>query len=201
MSKYSTKAIAAVLVTALGIGAVAPALAQATPAAPEAPAEGQAEKAPERIFRMHINGPHEAGGAVGFLNFARGAEAVEVALVRLSHRIELTQEQQGLFDALRTAALEAAETFETATEGLMPQPPAEREAPAMPSITERLENRIAVTRAQLAALESVQPAAAAFFDSLTEEQKAELQPERVERGGFGPRGGWHQEGPRGFGRH
>jgi hypothetical protein len=68
----------------------------------------------------------------------------------------------------------------------------------MPDFSERLEKRIAFEKAQLAALEAVQPSASAFFDSLSDEQKAQLAPERGdrgERGGreHGPRGGF---GPR-----
>ena len=120
----------------------------------------------------------------------------EIALVRLSHRLDLTTEQQALFDTLKTSALAAAENFEAATEGLRPVPPAEGEKPAMPDVAARLETRIAVEKAHVAALEAVQPSVAAFFGSLTDEQKAELMPARGEHGPRGQHGG--QE-PRSFG--
>ena len=134
-----------------------------------------------------------------FLNFGRGAEAIEIALVRLSHRIDMTAEQQALFDTLKTSALSAAADFAAATEGLRPTPPVEGEAATAtaPDIAQRLENRIAIETAHLAALEAVQPAATAFFDSLTDEQKAQLMPERPDRDGmpgFGKGGPRHHQG-------
>jgi hypothetical protein len=195
MKTISTTAILALMTASIGLGAVAPALAQdAAPAAPAAQAQ-PAKPLPdaERGFR---NGPgmRHGDGMGGLLNIERGAEAIEIALVRLSYAIDLTDEQTTLLDTLRTDALAAASAFETATEDLRPTPPAEGETAQAPDITERFDNRIAMQSAQLAALEAVQPAFTAFFDSLTDEQKAELMPERGERhssmgkhhGGFGP---------------
>ena len=74
-------------------------------------------------------------------------------------------------------------------------------APTPPTFTERLDNRIAMEKAQLAALEAVQPSAKAFFDSLTAEQQAQLTPQRGEPG-FGPHGRPGQHGgPNGKGQH
>jgi hypothetical protein len=105
-----------------------------------------------------------------------------------------------LLEALKADALAAAAAFETATEGLRPTPPAEGETAERPDISERFDNRIAIETAHLAALQAVQPAFTAFFDSLTDEQKAELLPERGEhmagmgkhQGGFGQHGGMGQ---------
>ncbi len=98
-------------------------------------------------------------------------------------RVELTTEQQPLFDALKTSALTAATDFATATEALRPAAPAEGETAVMPDMSKRLEDRIAVDTARLDALKSVQPAFTAFFDSLSDEQKAQLTPQRPDRGG------------------
>ncbi len=72
----------------------------------------------------------------------------------------------------------------------------------MPYVAQRLETRIAVEKAHKQALEAVQPSVAAFFDSLTDEQKAELMPRSGrtwparpwggQHGGQGPRGIWRQ---------
>lgn len=198
MNSISTKAIVAVLAAAIGLGAVAPAMAQSAPQAPETAVTQDATGPADHAFRPQNDGPRSRGGFGGFFDFGRGGEGIEVALVQLSHRLELTDAQKTLLDTLKTSALAAAEDFATATEGLRPTPPAEGEKPAMPNISERLENRIAVEKAQLAALEAVQPAATAFFDSLTDEQNAQLMPQRGEHDG-GPRGGGHPQGPRGFG--
>lgn len=190
MTSISTKVIIAVTAGVIGLGAVAPAMAQSAPRAPDAAIARVADGAAGHALRPHDQG--RRGGFGGLFDFARGGEGIEVALVRLSHRIDLTDEQQTLLDALKTSALAAAQDFATATDSLRPTPPAEGEARAIPSISERLENRISLEKAQLAALEAVQPAVAAFFDSLTDAQKAQLMPQRGEHDG-GPRGG-HQRG-------
>ena len=201
MKTITKTAIVALMTATIGLSAIAPSFAQDA-----APTQVQAENGPG--FRHGNQGPGPMGGQRGgdFLNFARGGEAIEVALVHLSHRIELTAEQQPLFDALKATALSAAADFATATEGLRPEggpggatPPAEGEAATAtaPDMSERLENRIAIEKAHLAALEAVQPAAAAFFDSLTDEQKAQLIPGRHERDGmpgFGKDGPRHHQG-------
>lgn len=199
MKTIATTAIVALMTATIGLSAIAPTFAQDA-----APTQLQAENGPGLHLRHDNQGPGPMGGQRGggdFLNFARGAEAIEVALVHISHRIELTPEQQSLFDTLKTTALSAADDFATATEGLRPQrgpagtPPAEGEtvAATAPDLSERLENRIAIETAHLAALEAVQPAAAAFFDSLTDEQVAQLAPERGTPG-FGKGGPRHHDG-------
>jgi hypothetical protein len=190
MKTISTTAIVALMTATIGLTAIVPTFAQDAAAPTAAPQEQN------QNFRQHNQGPRQ-GGFGDFLGFERGAEAVDLAFVRLSYAVELTAEQQPLFDAFKTAALTAAADFATATEGLRPAAPAEGEtAAALPSITDRLENRIAVETARLAALEAVQPAAAAFFDSLTEEQLAALTPQRPDRNG-GP--GMNKGGPRDHG--
>jgi len=195
MTSTSIKALVAVVATAIGLSAVAPAMAQPAPQAPDAAVTHENGGPGNQAFRPQ-GGPRQPGGGAGFFDFSRGGEGVEIALVRLSHRLELTTDQQALFDTLKTSALAAAEDFATATEGLRPAKPAEGEAPAAPDVAARLETRIAVEKAHVAALEAVQPSVAAFFGSLTDEQKAELMPAR---GDHGPRGQHGGQGPRGFG--
>lgn len=209
MTSISKKAIVAAVTAVIGLGAIAPAMAQTAPAAPQPPT-ADAPMPPDANgpmggpgHRPHDGGPRRGGGE-GFLDFGRGGEGIEIAIVRLSHRIDLTAEQKTLLETFKTDALAAAETFTTATEGLRPTPPAEgttATAPTPPTFTERLDNRIAMEKAQLAALEAVQPSAKAFFDSLTAEQQAQLTPQRGEPG-FGPHGRPGQHGgPNGKGQH
>jgi hypothetical protein len=205
MKTITKTAIVALMTATIGLSAIAPVFAQDA-----APAQAQAQNGPGIHFRQGNHADGEMGGPMGgqrgggdLLNFARGAEGIEIALVRLSHRIELTSEQQALFDTLKTTALSAAADFAAATEGLRPAqtPPAagETATATAPDMSERLENRIAIETAHLAALEAVQPAATAFFDSLTDEQKAQLAPERHQGGGMPGmgKGGMrhHQGGP------
>jgi hypothetical protein len=180
MKTITTTAIVALMTATIGLSAIAPTFAQDA-----APTQVHAENGPGFHLRRDNQGPGPMGGQRGgdFLNFARGGEAIEIALVRLSHRIELTAEQQALFDTFKTTALSAAAEFASTTEG-------ETAVATAPDMSERLENRIAIEKAHLAALEAVQPAATAFFDSLTDEQKAQLTPERPEHGGMpGGKGG------------
>jgi len=196
MKTFTKTAIVALMTATLGLSAIASSYAQDA-----APTPAQQQPGPGFGFR-HDNhgGPRQFIGG-DLLGFDRGVEAVEIALVRLSHAIELTAEQQALFDSLRTEALAAAETFSTAVEGLRPTAPAEGQAVEVPDFSERLENRIAIETARLAALEAVQPSATAFFDSLTDEQKAELTPQRPDRGfmpGFIGKGGLRHQGHQGL---
>ena len=197
MKTITTSAIVALMTATIGLTAIAPAVAQ--DAAP-APAQEQAFRQGGPGFHLRQGGGDHGGpGRGGFIDFRGGnaSEAVEIALARLSHAIDMTAEQQALFDTLKTDALAAAETFSTAVEGLRPAAPVEGQTSERPEFSEMLENRIAFETAHLAALEAVQPALSAFFDSLTDEQKASLMPERGERGGmpgFGKGGPRHHEG-------
>jgi hypothetical protein len=181
MKTITTTALVALMTATLGLSTIAPSYAQ------PAPRHGTQldNHGPRQGARMDVR----RGG--DFFNLARGAEAVEIALVRLSHRVELTAEQQPLFDALKTAALAAADDFAAAATALRPAP---GEAATRPGLSERLDNRIALTAAQLAALEAVQPAATAFFDSLTDDQLAQLSPQRPDRPGNSDKRGQRQLG-------
>ena len=190
MNMITKTAIVAVMTGTLGFAAVVPSFAQSAPTQNHLQFKGDRQQ--------HNNGPRQGGqhgmGPMGgdILGFERGAEAVEIALVRLSHAVELTAAQQPLFDTFKTDALTAATTFSDAVEGLRPTPPSEDTAATTerPGFADRLETRIALEKAHLAALEAIQPSATAFFDSLTEDQLAQLTPER------GPHGMPGQDGPR-----
>lgn len=198
MKTISTTAIVALMTASIGLGVIAPALAQDAVAPATAQAQPADPAGAERGFR---NGPGmRHGGGMGLFNIERGAEAIEIAIVRLSHAIEMTDEQTVLLEALKTDALAAAAAFEAATDGLRPTSPAEGESAERPDISERFDNRIALESARLDALKAVQPAFTAFFDSLTDEQKADLIPERGDRQNHmskqGDRGG-HRDGHHG----
>lgn len=188
---FGKTALVALMTATIGFSAIAPSFAQET-----APAVAQGEQS---NFRQHQQGPRDGGrmGGGDFLSVERGVEAIEIAFVRLGHNIELTAEQQPLFDAFKAASLAAATEFATATEGLRPTPPAEGETPVAPDFATRLDNSIAIQAARLKALEAVQPSATAFFASLTEEQQASMMPQRPDRDGMP--GGMGKHGPRDHG--
>ncbi|KKB10141.1 Spy/CpxP family protein refolding chaperone [Devosia chinhatensis] len=198
LKSLTSRTAIALVAASLGLGAVAPAFAQDAPPAPAA----QERSAPDRTFRP--GGPGHAGAANGLLGFERGAEGIEIAIVRLSHRLDLTEAQQALLETLKADALAAATTFESATKGLRPQRPGEAEGQAPTDPASRLDNTIALQKARLAALEAVQPAFTAFVESLDAEQQAQLMPQPGERPGhwagkrhdrFGPQDGQRHGGP------
>ena len=188
MKTIHSTALIALLTATIGLSAAAPALAQG-------PMDG-----PAQTYRHHSGigpmhggpgfGPRGFGG--GFFGFGADAEAVEIALVRLSHRVELTAEQQPLFDAFREAALDAATELEATVEGIT----ADNDETL--DIAGRFSDRLAVDRARLQAMEAVEPSLTAFFDSLTDEQLDSLKPRRDGRPHFrlfGPGGAAPQDAP------
>lgn len=211
MKKFTTTTAMVALMTAtLGLSAAAPAFAQDAAAAPQTQTDNHGGKGPgengdhgghhDQSGPGHDDhgpgkggprGENGRGGPHGMLDL-NNPDAVEIGLVRLSQRIDLTPEQQPLFDTYKTAAMAAATKFSGVIEGLRPAAPVEGQTPVRPEISEMLANRITVTTAELDALKAVQPSAAAFFDSLTAEQLAELMPQRPDRAG-GP----GAEGPMG----
>ena len=114
MKTITKTAIVALMTATTGLSAISPTFAQEA-----APMQVQADNGPGFHLRRDNQGPGPMGGERGgdFLNFARGAEAIEVALVHLSHRIELTSEQQALFDTLKTTVLSAAADWRWLTQG------------------------------------------------------------------------------------
>lgn len=177
MKSITSRAAILALTAALGVVSIAPSFAQSAPAA-----QGQF-----RQGERHQQQFNRGGGAfVGnMLDFRRGAEGIEVALVRLSHRITLSAEQQPLFDSFKTAAIAAANDFATARADLRPDTATTTTAPSM---SERLDKQITLQKARLKTLETVQPSAKAFFDSLTPEQLTQLS-KRSDRAMRGDRDG------------
>jgi hypothetical protein len=144
------------------------------------------------------HGPHPMPGRQGgswLMRLAcsdRGGEALEIAFVRLKYDLKLTPTQQPLFETLRSAALanqkSFADTCKAATDDGVP--------PAKRTLVDRLQTELALDSAKVTALGDVVPKLKAFYDSLTEEQKAQLQQMRPHRAHFGPWGGWdHQQRP------
>jgi hypothetical protein len=198
MKTISTTAIVAMMITTIGLGAVAPAMAQQGGQQPPARhhMHNQGDGA-HRQFNQdgpRHNAPRAGGMLGGLLDFSRGGENIEIALVRLSHRVDLTDEQKTLLETYKTAALTAQSEFAATLASLRPAPgaaPAER-----PNVADRLTARITLEKAHVDALTAVQPSFTALFDSLTDEQKAKLMPQRQQRMGWG-----HHRNGNGNGMH
>lgn len=160
-------ALAALVATTLGFTAV-PVLAQDA-----GPVAVKADRQVHRIIRN--GGPGFGAGILGLVCSDRGAEELEVALVRLSHRLDLTATQQPLFDAFRTTALTSQTSFADACATAMPDQSADA---AAPDLVDRLKSGLALEQARLEAMNAVLPDFEAFYSSLTDEQKADLLPRR-----------------------
>src|SRR6185437_2074849 len=96
----------------------------------------------------------------------------EIALVRLKYAVMPTPEQAPLLDALRTAALADQQHVADACRT------ARGTAPASATMLDRLQARLAIETARVAALNDVIPRFKAFYDSLTDAQKARLEQHR-----------------------
>lgn len=210
MTRLNSTAIAALLTAAIGLTAAAPAMAQDSTTAPavSAPATDlQVAKNGWGPGKHHQGGPRQGeggpmkqggprgpggpGGLMGIFGFERGAEALEIAFVRLSHVITLTDAQKPLFDDLKTTALTAQTEFSDAVEAARPA----ADVATPPDIAAVLKSRIALETAHAKALSTVLPKLEAFTASLTDEQKTALTPQRPNQAAFGQRNGnWRHPG-------
>lgn len=126
------------------------------------------------------------------------AERIDTGLVRLGYRVDATDEQKALLETLKTAALAAQTELAAVCESVMPAvaaAPADATAPAatppaeQPDLLERLQMRQTIAEARVAAMGNVLPQFEAFFNSLTDEQKASLEPRARDGRGPGKDGG------------
>jgi hypothetical protein len=213
--KYSF-AIAALVATTIGLGAALPALAQGA-----GPTVAQRlDRAPDRNADPGRNldpgrgvGPDRAPdkgrfmlreqgmGPAGLLMLAcspDGAENLDVALLRASYRLNLTAEQQKLFDTFRANALSTETSFADTCKASLP----DRSAETKPDMLARLKAGLAIDQARLTALNSILPDFEALYNSLSDAQKASLLPHRgMGMGGKGMgKGFFHHLQPRDAGQ-
>ena len=215
--KILTKtALAALLAGSIGSVALMPAFADDT-AAPAATTSATTPAAPalgEQLARandmggpgMMQRGPHDGMGQRGdlranLLDLAcgdRGAEALAMGFVHIEYAVKPTATQAPLLDALKTTALADQKTFADACKTATGDAKADA---GKPNLVDRLQTRLAIDTAKVTALTDVLPKFKAFYDSLTDDQKAKLEPHRPmgERmgfnGKFGPQNGQHRMGP------
>lgn len=171
-------ALAALVATTIGFAA-APVLAQdAAPVAVKA--------AMQNGHGLRNGGGMGPAGIFGLVCSDRGAEELDVALVRLSYRLQLTAEQQPLFDTFRSTALTSQTSFADSCQASMPDRSADAERP---DLLNRLKSGLALDEARLEAMNAVLPDFEALYASLTDAQKAELLPRRGFMMQFDDRGG------------
>lgn len=149
----------------------------------------------------HKGGRHMGhGGGAGLMGLGFGgpygrvcrgdtAEFADHVLVRIEHRVKPTDAQKAAFEDFKTATHTAAQKLR---EGC-PQKPdnaAGKDEPQTRTPIDRLAQTQANLEASLAALKEFRPAAERFYASLSDEQKAKLEPRR------GNWGKWrHDRGP------
>ena len=156
-------------------------------------------------FAFRFGGPMGGfGGGLGtsVLRLAcgdRGAEALEIAFVRIQYEVKPTGPQQQLFDTLKQAAIadqkNYADACRAAVTGLRGG-----QGQSQPSVLDRFAARLALETARVNALNDILPKFRAFFDSLTDQQKAQFQPRRAvfSRNGMGHMGPGMGAGPNGM---
>ncbi|WBT40258.1 MULTISPECIES: Spy/CpxP family protein refolding chaperone [Hyphomicrobium] len=134
------------------------------------------------------------GGPHGRICRGDSAEFADLMLVRLEHRVKVTDEQKPAFEEFKTATRAAADKLR---EGCPKKPEASDENTPRKTPIERLAQTQAGLEASLEALKTYRPAAEKFYASLTEEQKAKLTERRGkghwkrdhgpdQKGGHGP---------------
>lgn len=171
MKPITRTALVAIAAAAIGTTAMAPAFAQ--------PFGGHQmiQRIPggeTRAFRPDHGGFGMRGGLLGMFFSERGAEAIDVAAVRLTHQLDLTEEQAALLEDLRLAALDAQADVAEVREEFAP---ADDET-AEPDLVARYAGLVAMTTARAEALEAVQPAFEAFVASLDDTQLETFTPQR-----------------------
>jgi hypothetical protein len=203
--KLTPSASAALVAVILGLGGIAAPAALAQDSGPRAAPDGAPramtmEHGGKRLYlqregQRHMQRGHAGmqrhmvrGGSHRLLALScspRGADRLEHVLLSLSQRLDPTAEQQPLFKEFRTAALTAQTGFADACADLHP---ARNEADSA-NLVQRLQDHVALDEARIAAVQSVLPPLENFYDSLTNEQKAMLEPRRGarERGDRGER--------------
>jgi len=156
--------ILAALVAALGLTAMSPAFA----AGPDRPRNDN------RTLEFRRDA---AGGAFRFAEFScndRAADRLERRLDRVANRLQLTGDQEKLFEDFRTSALTAQTDFADQCATIRPGQAANKTE--RPDLIQRLEQRLKFDEARLAAMSDLLPQFRSFYESLTDTQKRELAP-------------------------
>ena len=161
--------ILAALVAALGLTAMSPVFA----AGPDRP----------RNDNRTLEFRRDAGGAFRFAEFScgnRAADRLERRLDRMAGKLNLTKDQEKLFEDFRTSALTAQTDFADQCATIRPGQTAGSNE--RPDLIQRLEQRLKIDEARVAAMSELLPQFKSFYESLTDSQKHELAPRRHMQG-------------------
>jgi hypothetical protein len=135
-------------------------------------AQDAREVRPHRMLEFRA-GP---AGRFEFAQFSctpKAADRMERRFDRLAERLKLSDEQRKLYDAFMTSALTAQTELSDKCADLRPNRTAGQQRP---NLLERMEMRLKLDEARLAAVNAAFPDFKAFYASLSDEQKRELFP-------------------------
>ncbi|MCF4099029.1 Spy/CpxP family protein refolding chaperone [Maritalea mediterranea] len=162
MKKLSTLALTAAMVGTLAVSAMAPAAAYADNHGDGKRAEQQHKGKKGGHHRM-TRGGH---GFLGMICAPQGAEKAVKRLDKMAEKLQLTADQTSAFETLKATVTEAQADAAEACAPLKDNKPA--------SPVDRMEKRQAIMQLQLDAMGQITPVFADFYETLNDEQKAEL---------------------------
>lgn len=181
----SPLAIAALIAASLTIGAAVPAFSQdasSSSALPPPAATDQGNGPMGNHMGPGGKGPHwgrrggmDGMGRLGMLVLAcsdKGSDKLGKVLDRAGKRLQLSDDQQKLFDTFKTQALAAEGTFASTCQSARPQ----QMAGTHPDMLARMKAGLAIEQARLTALNAVLPDFEALYTSLSDQQKQHLFP-------------------------
>lgn len=178
MKNLKRTAIITIAAASIGAATLAPAIAQPFGGARDTGVH-QIHGDGARSFRPGGDNPmghFRQGGGLGEMFLSdHGAEAIDIAAVRLTHLLDLTDDQKALLEDLRAAALGAYDDVQAARDEIAPV--AEDDA-AQPDLVARFAGMVAMTTARAEALETLQPTFETFVGSLDQTQLEKLTPQR-----------------------
>lgn len=129
---------------------------------------------PLRMLDFRLGG--DGRFLVQFSCAPRAAARMERRYDRLAERLKLSDEQEALYDAFMTSALTAQTELADKCADIRPDRATRAERKERPDLIERMESRMKLDEARLAAMRAVLPDFKAFYESLSNEQKMDLSP-------------------------
>ncbi|VAW14292.1 hypothetical protein MNBD_ALPHA12-2024 [hydrothermal vent metagenome] len=128
---------------------------------------------------QQFGGPRNGGGfgPIRLVCSERGQTRIENGFDRLAQRVDLSKEQLVALENLKTAALAAQAGFSQACADFKPVKGAD--------LIDRMKSRQTAIAARLIGMQSVMPTLEIFFDSLSDQQKAQLRPPMPPHKGMG----------------
>jgi len=115
----------------------------------------------------------------------KGAEMLQRVLDRSAQRLDLTADQQKLYDTFREKALTTETSFADQCQAARPD-----RSKGRPDLITHLQSQLAIDQARITALNAVLPDFQALFDTLSDQQKAQLRPNLMGMGRNGGKGAW-----------